>query len=94
MGAPAGKATGHSCSTMRALRCPMARALASIACAASLATHTYQKIHMVLHCKLVKIAKQILHIFNKFLLDIERMLRLKISSQYLDNYDLEKIIRD
>lgn len=78
MRAPRGKATGHSCSTMRALRCPTARALASIACAVSLATHTYQKIHMVLHCKLVKIAKQILHIFNKFLLDIVRQLRLKI----------------
>ena len=94
MRAPVGKATGHSCSTMRSLCCAMVRALASIACAASLATHTYQKINMVLHCKLVKIAKQILHIFNKFLLDIVRQLRLKISSQFLDDYDLEKINRD
>ena len=88
MRAPAGKATGPSCSTMRSLLCATARALASIACAVSRATHTCQKIYMVLHCKLVKIEKQILHIFNKFLIDIVRQLRLKISSQFLDDYDL------
>ena len=49
---------------------------------------------MVLHCKLVILTKQALDVFNKFLLDIAPLLRLKISSQFLDDYDLEKIIPD